>query len=309
MVDFDDLDTNPNAPKPQMTAEEIKQGAHIANGGEAVTSFACPKCGGRGYRVYGYVNITSYPCNYCRRTGKVTQKRVDNIERAIKADRTRQMNDGRFREEHAELIEALNKIREWHTFAASLLDQLDSGKRWSERQIEAAQRSVEKVEAKRQQQREERAKANDAKSGDVDISAITALFATATDNDIKRPVFRADGLTISKAPMHGRNAGALYVKSNDDLYLGKIVNGKFMAARDATADTLAKLQAVAADPTAEAIKYARRTGRCGCCGKTLVDPVSIRAGIGPICAQKWGLDYRRELAREELNEEKEQEAR
>ncbi len=43
-----------------------------------------------------------------------------------------------------------------------------------------------------------------------------------------------------------------------------------------------------------------RFGRCSCCGRDLVDPVSIRAGIGPICAERWGLDYRRELAAQEL---------
>lgn len=309
MVDFDDLDTNPNAPKPQMTAEEIKKGAHIANGGEAVTSFTCPKCHGRGYRVYGYVNIRHYPCNYCRQTGKVTQKRVDNINRAIKADATRRANDAKFRDEHTDLIEALTKVREWHTFAASLLDQLEAGKRWTANQIEAAERSMAKVAEREEERRQQRAAERNAKSGNVDISAITALFATATDNDIKRPVFRANGLIISKAPMHGRNAGALYVVDENDNYLGKIFENKFIAARHATDTTLSQLQTIAVDPTAAAIKYARRTGRCGCCGKTLVDPVSIRAGIGPICAENWGLDYRRELAREELNEEKGREAR
>lgn len=34
----------------------------------------------------------------------------------------------------------------------------------------------------------------------------------------------------------------------------------------------------------EAAAYGRRTGRCMCCGRTLTNPESIAAGIGPICA-------------------------
>lgn len=29
-------------------------------------------------------------------------------------------------------------------------------------------------------------------------------------------------------------------------------------------------------------------GSCGCCGRELTDPESIRQGIGPICADKFG---------------------
>lgn len=36
-----------------------------------------------------------------------------------------------------------------------------------------------------------------------------------------------------------------------------------------------------------AINYGRRTGACGVCGRTLTDPASIEAGIGPVCARKY----------------------
>jgi hypothetical protein len=36
---------------------------------------------------------------------------------------------------------------------------------------------------------------------------------------------------------------------------------------------------------------AQRTSHCGCCGKSLTDPNSIAAGIGPICADKWGVSF------------------
>lgn len=34
--------------------------------------------------------------------------------------------------------------------------------------------------------------------------------------------------------------------------------------------------------------YAMRSGRCFMCGRTLTVPSSISAGLGPICAEKWG---------------------
>lgn len=39
---------------------------------------------------------------------------------------------------------------------------------------------------------------------------------------------------------------------------------------------------------AAVIAYAKATGKCGVCHKTLTDPESIAAGIGPICAKKYG---------------------
>lgn len=297
---FSDLDTDPRANVVDFGAEAIRRKAHIANGGEA--TFACPKCHGTG-TFRGYAR--AFRCFKCNGGGKVSK----GVAAAAKGRATQEENRAAFLDENAALISSLREIASWHKFAGSLIAQVDDGKRLSGRQIEAGHSALARVAERREQKRAEQNAERDAKSGAVDISGIAKLFETATDNDIKRPIFRAEGIEISKAPAHGANAGALYVKSNEGDYLGKIVSGsQFRASREAPADTLAKLQAVAADPTAEAIKYARRTGRCSCCGKGLVDPVSIRAGIGPICAEKWGLDYRREFAADELAAEAAQEA-
>lgn len=297
---FSDLDTDLNAAPETAAPANIREAAHIANGGEA--TFDCPKCHGTG-TFRGYAR--TFRCFKCNGGGKVSK----GVAAAAKGRATQEANRAAFIDENAALISALREIAPWHQFAGSLVAQIDEGKRLSDRQIEAAHSALARVAERREQKRAEQNAERDAKSGAVDISGIAKLFETATDNDIKRPIFRADGIQISKAPAHGANAGALYVKSNEGDYLGKIVDGsRFMASREAPADTLGRLQAVAADPTAEAIKYARRTGRCSCCGKGLVDPVSIRAGIGPICAERWGLDYRREFAADELAAEAAQEA-
>jgi hypothetical protein len=46
---------------------------------------------------------------------------------------------------------------------------------------------------------------------------------------------------------------------------------------------------LANDPLSAMVRYGKVTGRCSCCGLTLTDPVSVAAGIGPICKEKWGL--------------------
>jgi hypothetical protein len=53
--------------------------------------------------------------------------------------------------------------------------------------------------------------------------------------------------------------------------------------------TMEDLDKIAADPAKEARLYGLRTKRCACCGIELTDPKSIERGIGPICAEKWGL--------------------
>ena len=40
-------------------------------------------------------------------------------------------------------------------------------------------------------------------------------------------------------------------------------------------------------PKSASIRYGKEIGACGRCGRTLTDPDSIAAGIGPDCASKW----------------------
>jgi ribosomal protein L37AE/L43A len=264
---------------------------HVANGGDS--QHACPRCKGTGV-FRGYAR--TFSCNACKGSGKVSRA----VASAAKGRQTREANDKARRSafilEHTNELAYMQRRAQRSEFYAGLLSKFQTYGTLTEGQLASVRRDMADEPARLEAFRAQRS----AKGGEVSISAIEALFATATDNDIKRPVFRAGGIEISKAPLHGANAGALYVKSDEGTYLGKIVGARFHASREAGPETLGTLQAVAADPTAEAIRYARLTGRCSCCGKGLVDPVSIRAGIGPVCAENWGLDYRRDMAREEL---------
>ena len=273
----------------ETTPEQMRERASIVNGGETgYEQIKCVKCGGRGSRTYGYVNIRSYPCGICKGTGKVTARRLANVERFKKAEATREHNARiarmSFQEENDKLLRFLSNASEWSSFAASLMESFSQRGNLSEKQLAAGQSMMDKAEARKIE------KAAEAQNGPkLDVSAIEKLFATASASGLKRPVFRAaDGIAVSLAPATGRNAGALYVKENDE-YAGKIVNGVYQATRTASEAVLPRLMAIAVDPLGEATLYGKQTGTCGCCGRELTDPSSIEAGIGPICAGKWGL--------------------
>lgn len=287
---FSDLDTDPMA----TSAETIRANAHIVNGGDA--SFPCPSCKGRG-KFISYAGRVVGDCFKCKGKGQVGAR----VAGAAKAKATRAANVLAFREEHDAEVRYAHRRAEKSSFYAGLLEKLDAYGSWTPGQIVLIRKDMVADE-------EFRAKKQAEKTGEVDISAIEKLFAGAVENAIKRPIFRAEGIVISRASASGRNAGALYVKDNTDTYLGKIVNGTFHGAYAATPATIEAIRAVAVDPAGEAIKYGRKTGNCGLCGRGLVDPVSILQGIGPICSAKWQLDMDRDEARDEYAAMKAKEA-
>ena len=239
-------------------------------------------------------------CFRCKGKGRIGVRSAA----ASKAKVTRERNEHERRVEFGQTYSAEcayihKRADKGSTFYASFEQKLSEYGTLTENQLAVVQRDMAKdaeFYADRKAEREAAAPA-------VEISAIEKLFATAIDNDVKRPIFRADGIEISKAPVTGRNAGALYVKANGE-YAGKIVEGKFHKVYAAPADTVDRLMAVAADPLKEAMAYGRKFGNCALCGRGLVDPVSIRAMVGPICAPKWGLDWKREEARASLAADK-----
>ena len=190
-------------------------------------------------------------------------------------------------------------------FAASLKSALTRYGALTTRQIAAA----EKCAAKRAVKMAETAEVIDADFaaifGDmkIDLSApqaapkaptiktdkLTAAFDVAKAKGIARPVLRFDGFKASPAPATGKNPGAIYIKADGE-YAGKITrDGEFFPARDCPADMRAKIEAAMIDPLAQAVAYGRRTGTCSCCGRLLTAGESINRGIGPICAENFGL--------------------
>ena len=182
--------------------------------------------------------------------------------------------------EYHDIIDGLRTVRGWNNFAASLLAQYDAKGQLSERQYDAAERMLAKV------------KESDARKAapkvEVDVSRIETLLFTARMSRLKHPKFRAEGLTFSLAGSTSRNAGAVYVKKGEE-YVGKVMDGKFHPVSATPAGTAEAIVRVAQDPRGAAVAYGRMTGNCACCGRELTDPKSVELGIGPICADKWGL--------------------
>jgi hypothetical protein len=149
----------------------------------------------------------------------------------------------------------------WSDFAQSLVESFEKWGRLTERQMEAA--------------RSMRAKA----------IAREAARATALADRAQRPAPRAakpsPGLysvsgTVYKVQQN-RTKTSTYAKvlldSGEWNYVGQQPFG---------------LLTPAARLTVEAAQaYGRRTGRCAVCARTLTNPTSIEAGIGPVCATRF----------------------
>jgi hypothetical protein len=128
-----------------------------------------------------------------------------------------------------------------------------------------------------------------APSGEL-LSLVTAIHRQQAASKA-RVILRLEAATL-KAVTEGANAGGVYVFAGDS-YAGKITSdGALIGDRS----LLPALEAAAADPVAAARSYGNATGRCGCCGRLLSDPVSIYGGIGPICLERMaGAEARKEL--------------
>ena len=251
-------------------------------------TYPCDSCGGTGRFRGVRIHQPESRCFACNGRGYFKTSTADRFKArkqvADRKARTLAAGVAAFTEAHGELVAGLRAVRDWNGFAAEMLTAIAERGGLSDRQIDASRNMLAKVEASRAA----KAAAKTANSGTVDVSRIESLFATARANGLKRVAFVAGDLRIAPAKESSVNAGALYVQRNGD-YQGKVMNGRFLALRETLADTLPRLLELAADPAGVARFYGQKTGTCSCCGRELTDPESIAAGIGPVCATKWGL--------------------
>lgn len=139
------------------------------------------------------------------------------------------------------------------------------------------------------------AAAQSAPQNDTNPSQFEALFAAfeaAKSKGAKRLTLRFEGVNVKP----NRDNTALWVTSQSETemgeyglkpkYLGKVTT----AGCDSrlSDDVKAIIMGAANDPLNAAIRYGKVSGECSCCGRELTDPKSIEAGIGPICATKFG---------------------
>ena len=248
--------------------------------------FPCGQCAGTGHWVKGVNSHGNSKCFACKGKGYfLTDPRKLAKQREARATKRMQAKLDAMKANTEQLVfSEVASMTSWNSFAASVMQQHNEGKEWSEKQVEALERMVAKVQATRQRKAEEAERAKVS----VDLSAITDMFEQAKNRGYKRPKYRAEGLTLSLAPLNGVNAGAIYVKTEDDDYCGKVVNNEFIPARNVSETVGTALLEIAKNPADAAVRYGRLTGRCACCGRSLSNKRSIELGIGPICADKWG---------------------
>lgn len=245
--------------------------------------FPCDKCAGSG--VYRGVrrHQPESKCFACGGRGYFMTSAHDraNARQKRQVSKATKLAEARaaFDEQYPWVAEYLQSVAGWNSFARDLQSKLFQYGSLSDRQVTAIEGMRVRI-AERKASRDAERKAAEL---EIDLSSIRAMFETANGNGYKKPIYRAAGLVINRASDFGKNPGALYVKNDDGDYLGKIIGTQY------TGKPAPALTAIAVDPRGEAIKYGQRTGTCSCCGRQLTNEGSIEAGIGPICASKWGL--------------------
>lgn len=298
----------------ELKAHNMRKAASIVNGGESTAARAptiaqqyeeaaktkptsdmvCPDCRGGGVFI-AYTGRRVGPCFKCKGTGALTVGQAAYV----KGEKTKEEKREEWRKEYAAEIAYMTKRMHHWPFARKMLDNIAEYGSLTENQMLAIQKAMTEDAVKN----EEWAKTKERNSGDVDLAAITKLFDTARSHNVKRPIWRAAGFEINLS--RNFNDNTLWVKdATTRQNLGKVMDGKFIAFHAAQEGTLAKLQEIAADPTAAAIAYKDAYNRCCCCGRSLKTNVSVVAGVGPVCAENWGLDTMRTSAAVAVKEER-----
>lgn len=246
---------------------------------------ACPKCAGRG-RFVSWAGRDCGQCFTCHGKGKLFFK-SSAATRAARRDAAEARRE-RVQAEALETFKAAHPdVFAWFdgsTFplAISFREAVQKWGSLTEKQLAAARSCIAKRDAAKAA-----AVARVENAPAVETSALETAFATAAQNGLKFPKVRFAGLTVSPAPATGKNAGSLYVKADGE-YCGKITSGRFICTRECDDATKARVIDTLKDPKSAAIAYGIETGSCSCCGRELTDPASVSAGIGPICAKKFG---------------------
>ena len=128
----------------------------------------------------------------------------------------------------------------------------------------------------------------------VNLEPVEAAFNKAREAGIRWPKLRMGGFVFSPAGSNSTNPGAVYIKTRTaageeaGAYLGKVMNGKLFKSRDCDTTAEAEILEISKDPKAAAVAYGKKFGRCSVCNRELTDDASVEAGIGPVCAAKYG---------------------
>ncbi len=274
---------------------------------QTVFAEGCPKCRGTGSFIsYSGRNLGS--CFACKGAGKLEFKtsRATRNKAAAKREekrKTKAQEAAAWRETNKDVLAWLANSAKRNaerngsfTFPQSLLEAISQHGTLTDNQLTAAQRLMAKDEARKVEWTAKREQAAPV----ADVTALEQAFAVARERAklpgakgiFTKPLKLTHGevsVAISSPKPGSKWDGMLFVRDakDDERKLGYFKGGKFFRQGATPVEEQAVL-AVAATPL-EAVKaYAKAWSECGICGRMLLKAESIEAGIGPICAGKYG---------------------
>lgn len=181
---------------------------------------------------------------------------------------------------HPDVVEWLERKKFCFDFAGSLHGALNRYGRLSPAQIDAARRCIVR-DAQYEQARRER----DVNAPEASITAIETAFARALAAGVTNPKLSFAEFRFGL----GRDRTTIWVNDRETrACLGRVVGGKFLRAFRCDEEMQERILAVCADPHNAALAYGAQFGVCSACNRTLTDPKSVAANIGPVCAEMYG---------------------
>lgn len=275
----------------------VRENTPIFTGAVERYEQGCPKCGGTG-KFVGYTGRVLGNCFACKGAGKMTFKTSPETRAAARmahvARKSTAATDSlaAFEAAHPQVWAWIKANAQKFDFATKMVEVIVRFGDLSAGQLAACQKMADRDAASAEQRIERLQNAPQVASEGVD--RLKAAFdkarayaaAKATGLTIRNPKITIGGMTISPAKATSANPGALYVKAGET-YLGKIVDGQFLASRECQPEDQAKVLQFVADPAAAAKVYGQETGVCCVCNATLKSEWRLR-GIGPVCAEKMG---------------------
>lgn len=260
--------------------------------------FPCEHCDGTGKYRGPRVHQEKSHCFACKGKGYFLTSKYDRMKarRSASTSKARKLEKAReaFEDKNPGLIDFICKASEWSSFAGALSASLDRYGALTEKQLAAAISMREKSEA-RQREKEAQRASEEKKTPSLDRLAEAFLTSGANLKFPKLRLRTEDGLKVvlSRCGDRSRTPGHINITDGrpfgENVFYGRIDPEGRAFLKDGLPDTVkALLESFDADPHAEIKVQGQRTGECCCCGRELTDASSIAAGIGPVCATKWG---------------------
>lgn len=304
--DWSDLDDTSLVPTGKTAAElgrpapdqfartDVASGVSLGSGASTqenrnqVAMFRCDSCKGSGRFVRGYRNPRDYgPCNKCKGTGKLkTDPETRAKQKKAREDKKKAAAGAYIAAHTAEYTWCVSNLS--FNFAVSMYEAIKQHGSWTLGQLAAIRKCMARDE-ERVRQRAAIEAAAPVVVGEG-FARMLAVFARAKTSGLKWPKLRIDPYVFALAGERSKYAGkALFVKHDNDGYLGRIdLEGRWFPS-DAGRGHDDEVRSICKDPLAAAVLHGKQTGRCACCGLELTNEESIHLGIGPICRDKWGL--------------------